>query len=155
MIRLRLIFSAFLFVVALFSAHVSAAGVDKVSFEQSLINSELTISQLSHPQLDESVGDYGTSKQVDEQPSDPGFEPVQFRVVISNSSVFLHQLQVEPNYTEIFEFSPPSLARELFLQPLEPAVSPPWYTAYEGTKSRLSGWKDANLLYRAVNTYHS
>lgn len=156
MIRFRLIFSVLLFVVAFFSAQGNAAVADKANWTQPFAAHESFIDLNSEQSIKIQLVDKAESvKHVSHEQNSPGFEPTHFRLVVSNSSLFLHQIQVEPNYTPIFEFFTPSLAKELFLQPLEPPIKHPWYTAYKKEKSRLSGWKDANLLYRARNTYHS
>lgn len=156
MIRFRLIFTALLFVVALFCAHGNAAGADKADHQQEYSFNSPSIELSGEYNLTATPSVQYTSVQhLDPRQKDPGIEPVQFRLVVSNSSLFLHPAQAEPNYIPIFEFFTPSLAKTLFLQPLAPPTTQPWYTVYEGRKSRLSGWKDANLLYRAVNTYHS
>ncbi|KTF18472.1 hypothetical protein [Pseudoalteromonas sp. H105] len=162
MIHLRFIIIALLIVFSLLSVHASNhVGVSKevesaVSFTsvkldhwQRISSTQVEFLSPLAPVLVEST------KHIASHPKESGFEPVQFRLALSNSSLFLHQVQVEPNYTPIFEFFKASLARELYLKPLEPPITRPWYTAYEGKKTRLSGWKDANLLYRSVNTYHS
>lgn len=156
MIRFRLIFTALLFVVALFSAHGNAVGADKTDHQQGYSFTSLS-SELNYEYSLKSTPfvQHTSVKHLDSQQNEPGIEPVQFRLVVSNSSLFLHPAQAEPNYIPTFEFFAPSLAKALFLQPLAPPITQPWYTVYEGRKSRLSGWKDANLLYRAVNTYHS
>lgn len=156
MIRFRLIFSVLLFVVAFFSAQSNAAGADKANWVQSFVAHESLIDLNSEHSIKIQLFDKAESvKHVSHEQNSSGFEPAYFRLVVSNSSLFLNQVQVEPNYTPVFEFFTPSLAKELFLQPLEPPIRQPWYIAYEGKKTRLSGWKDANLLYRAINTYHS
>jgi len=161
MTRLRFILNTLLLSVALLSAQVaSGVSVDKTGSIASLPSIKLEHSQFIDKAQSANLAALTTApvkydKHIDERPKQSDFESVQFRLALSNSSLFLHQVQVEPNYTSIFEFFTPSLARELYLKPLEPPITRPWYTAYEGKKMRLSGWKDANLLYRSVNTYHS
>ena len=65
----------------------------------------------------------------------------------SRSALFLHLLQTHPEFGLIWEFE--------FTQPLKQLLAPPefilalpWYLRLESyASSRLSGWKDANLLY--------
>ncbi len=161
MTHLRFVLNTLLLVVALLSAQVaSGVSVNKTYSIVSLSSIKLDYGQFIDKAHSVSLSALTTApvkydKHIDEQPKQSDFESVQFRLALSNSSLFLHQVQVEPNYTPIFEFFTPSLARELYLKPLAPPITRPWYTAYEGKKNRLSGWKDANLLYRAVTTYHS
>jgi hypothetical protein len=68
----------------------------------------------------------------------------------------LHTVQSEPEYDVVFEFFAQHLVRQIFLRPQAVNAIQPWYTlVHNSKKSRLSGWKDANLLYRAVTTYHA
>ncbi|MGS0496990.1 hypothetical protein CWB85_01335 [Pseudoalteromonas sp. S1727] len=163
MIRFRLVFAVLLMFAALFSVQATAASSTKVELSQPIVTFQPLIqadlSQLAVKIFDNSTSDttpFTKKSAADEQPSEgAGFESLQPRLTVSNSSLFLYHTQVEPNYVAIFEFFVPSLARQLYLQPLEPAITLPWFVCYEGKKSRLSGWKDANLQYRAVVTYHS
>ncbi|TMO72683.1 hypothetical protein CWC16_04770 [Pseudoalteromonas sp. S3776] len=85
-----------------------------------------------------------------------GFDAHQPRLTASNSSLFLHAAQSEPEYDVVFEFFAQRLVRQIFIRPQAVNAIQPWYTlVYHSKKSRLSGWKDANLLYRAVTTYHA
>lgn len=165
MIRFRLVLTVLLLFTALFSVQANAvsnaeANVSQpTAFFQSAMLSDL--SALEVKVFDTSVSDITPfTKKIpiaaaDQQTEGAGFESLQPRFSASNSSLFLYQSQVEPSYVAIFEFFVPSLARQLYLQPLEPPITLPWFVAYEGKKSRISGWKDANLQYRAVLTYYS
>ena len=168
MIRFRLMFTVLLMFAALFSVQATAASsVQTIQVQSRVlvgteIVSQFSISQFSNFQANianPSVSAHlSVSKPVvavDQQPQGAGFESLQPRLTVSNSSLFLYSSQIEPNYAAIFEFFVPSLARQFYLQPLEPPIRSPWFIAYDGKKSRLSGWKDANLQYRAVLTYHS
>lgn len=173
MIRFRLMFTVLLMFAALFSVQATAASsVQTIQVQSRVlvgteIVSQFSISQFSISQFSNfqanianpSVSAHlSVSKPVvavDQQPQGAGFESLQPRLTVSNSSLFLYSSQIEPNYAAIFEFFVPSLARQFYLQPLEPPIRSPWFIAYDGKKSRLSGWKDANLQYRAVLTYHS
>ncbi|HAG40934.1 MAG TPA: hypothetical protein DCL33_13725, partial [Pseudoalteromonas sp.] len=64
--------------------------------------------------------------------------------------------QSEPEYDVVFEFFAHTHFREIYLSPNAFIAQQPWYTLVtHSKKSRLSGWKDANLLYTAVSTYHA
>lgn len=165
MIRFRLVLTVLLMFAALFSVQATAASSKQTIQSQSsvLVGAEVfsQLTDLNSKVIHTPVSTHlSVSKQVamlavDQQPQGAGFESLQPRLTASNSSLFLYHSQVEPNYAAIFEFFVPSLARQLFLQPLEPPTRLPWFVSYDGKKSRLSGWKDANLQYRAVLTYHS
>lgn len=165
MIRFRLMLTVLLMFAALFSVQATAASSKQtIQSQSSVLVGTAVFSQFSDLQSEVIHTPVSThlsvSKQVamlaaDQQPQGAGFESLQPRLTVSNSSLFLYHSQVEPNYAAIFEFFVPSLARQLFLQPLEPPTRLPWFVSYDGKKSRLSGWKDANLQYRAVVTYHS
>ncbi|MFU2508533.1 hypothetical protein [Pseudoalteromonas sp. ASV78] len=165
MIRFRLVLTVLLMFAALFSVQATAASsMAVIQTQPSVLVGAEVFSQFSDFQpkaANTAVSSHlSVSKQVamlaaDQQPQGSGFESLQPRLTVSNSSLFLYPSQVEPNYAAIFEFFVPSLARQLYLQPLEPPTRLPWFVSYDGKKSRLSGWKDANLQYRAVLTYHS
>ncbi|WP_405632268.1 hypothetical protein [Pseudoalteromonas sp. Ld20] len=157
MTQLRLFITALILFAALFSVQANAVdgnndvvqknNVNVMSVldntPDSIINSYLSVSKSAF-----------VKNSVKKQPEDLGFKALQPRLTANNSSLFLYQRQVEPNYETIFEFFAPSLARELYLRPLEPPIISPWFIVYEGKKSRISGWKDANLQYSATRTYH-
>lgn len=163
MIRFRLMFTVLLMFAALFSVQATAASsVQTIQVQSRVLVGTEIVSQFSNFQANianPSVSAHlSVSKPVvavDQQPQGAGFESLQPRLTVSNSSLFLYSSQIEPNYAAIFEFFVPSLARQFYLQPLDPPIRSPWFIAYDGKKSRLSGWKDANLQYRAVLTYHS
>ncbi|WP_404340276.1 hypothetical protein [Pseudoalteromonas mariniglutinosa] len=83
------------------------------------------------------------------------FAALQPRLTASSASLFLYPSQVETDYHLVFEFFAATLDKGLFLSLVNKALSIPWFILTRNTKTRLSGWKDANLLYRAVNTYHN
>ncbi|MGO2010861.1 MAG: hypothetical protein ACTH7Q_11355 [Pseudoalteromonas sp.] len=161
MIHFRLVIPVLLMFIAFFSVQGNTIACDKVNiiqststFQPGTLHSTIDFPSISLSNI-KPLTQHITVKQVYPQPKEPGFKPVLVRLVVSNSSLFLYQNQTEPNYTPIFEFFTPSFARALYLKPLEPPITLPWFTAYNGKKSRLSGWKDANLLYRGVITYHT
>jgi hypothetical protein len=85
-----------------------------------------------------------------------GLDAHQPRLTANNSSLFLHSMQSEPEYDVVFEFFAQHLVRHIFLRPTAVKPIQPWYTLLtHSKKSRLSGWKDVNLLYKASITYHA
>lgn len=86
----------------------------------------------------------------------PDFDAHQPRLTANNSFLFLHGLQTEPQYEVVHEFFAQHLFRQIFLPHVRVKTVQPWYIlVYKSKKSRLSGWKDANLLYKAVSTYYA
>ena len=153
MFKFRVFLTAFLLLAALFSVQSNAMGASQnlnitVSTQVSLIDiGDLTKIQPISKSVD--TAQHKKTHQTD-------FDAHQPRLTANNSSLFLHTVQSEPEYDVVFEFFAQNLVRHIFLRPR--AINPiqPWYTLVTNSKkSRLSGWKDVNLLYRAVTTYHA
>ncbi|WP_273050766.1 hypothetical protein [Pseudoalteromonas sp.] len=154
MFKFRVFLTAFLLLAALFSVQSNAMGVSQ--------NLNINVSTQAQASLTH-IGDLTKIQPVTESVDTPqhkkthqtDFDAHQPRLTAHNSSFFLLNVQAEPEYNVVFEFFSQNLVRHIFLRPR--AVNPiqPWYTLVTNSnKSRLSGWKDANLLYRAVTTYH-
>ncbi|MBB1281151.1 MULTISPECIES: hypothetical protein [unclassified Pseudoalteromonas] len=153
MFKFRVFLTAFLLLAALFSVQSNAMGASQnlninISTQVSLIDiGDLTKIQPISKSVD--TAQHKKTHQTD-------FDAHQPRLTANNSSLFLHTVQSEPEYDVVFEFFAQNLVRHIFLRPR--AINPiqPWYTLVTNSKkSRLSGWKDVNLLYRAVTTYHA
>ncbi|WP_062568943.1 hypothetical protein [Pseudoalteromonas arabiensis] len=84
-----------------------------------------------------------------------GFDTLVPRLTASNSSLFLYHSQVDPDYELLIEFFAEDWGKEHFLAPPGAVREIPWFALATQRKSRISGWKDANLLYKANTTYHS
>ncbi|TMO01464.1 hypothetical protein [Pseudoalteromonas sp. S558] len=153
MFKFRVFLTAFLLLAALFSVQSNAMGVSQ--------NLNMTVStQVSLTDIGDLTKIQPISKSVDtaqhKKTHQTDFDAHQPRLIANNSSLFLHTVQSEPEYDVVFEFFAQNLVRHIFLPPR--AVNPiqPWYMLVTNSKkSRLSGWKDVNLLYRAVTTYHA
>ena len=153
MFKFRVFFTAFLLLAALFSVQSNAVGASQ--------NLNITVStQVSLTDIADLTKIQPISKSVEtaqhKKTHQTDFYAHQPRLTANNSSLFLHTVQSEPEYDVVFEFFAQNLVRHIFLRPR--AVNPiqPWYTLVTNSKkSRLSGWKDVNLLYRAVTTYHA
>ncbi|HDY91818.1 MAG TPA: hypothetical protein ENH79_06810 [Pseudoalteromonas sp.] len=153
MFKFRVLLTAFLLLAALFSVQSNAMGASQ--------NLNINIStQVSLTDIGDLTKIQPISKSVDtaqhKKTHQTDFDAHQPRLTANNSSLFLHTVQSEPEYDVVFEFFAQNLVRHIFLRPR--AVNPiqPWYTLVTNSKkSRLSGWKDVNLLYRAVTTYHA
>ena len=153
MFKFRVFLTAFLLLAALFSVQSNAMGASQ--------NLNINIStQVSLTDIADLTKIQPISKSVDtsqhKKTHQTDFDAHQPRLTANNSSLFLHTVQSEPEYDVVFEFFAQNLVRHIFLRPR--AVNPiqPWYTFVTNSKkSRLSGWKDVNLLYRAVTTYHA
>lgn len=173
MFKFRLFLTAFLLITALFSACSEAAPVkhglntanstlisaafsaapfslDATSLDAtSLGNVSLGI---SHPSILVKV----LHAKQQTKPNKTAFDALQPRLTASNSSLFLFSAQTEPEYDVIYEFFIHTLARQFYLQPKAISTALPWYTVVSNSKkSRISGWKEANLLYSATNTHHA
>ncbi|WP_165735086.1 hypothetical protein [Pseudoalteromonas sp. C8] len=153
MFKFRVFLTAFLLLAALFSVQSNAMGASQnlninISTQVSLIDiGDLTKIQPISKSVD--TAQHKKTHQTD-------FDAHQPRLTANNSSLFLHTVQSEPEYDVVFEFFAQNLVRHIFLRPR--AINPiqPWYTLVTNSKkSRLSGWKDVNLLYKAVTTYHA
>ncbi|MFT7279939.1 MULTISPECIES: hypothetical protein [unclassified Pseudoalteromonas] len=153
MFKFRVFLTAFLLIAALFSVQSNAMGASQ--------NLNITVStQVSLTDIADLTKIQPISKSVDtaqhKKTHQTDFDAHQPRLTANNSSLFLHTVQSEPEYDVVFEFFAQNLVRHIFLRPR--AINPiqPWYTLVTNSKkSRLSGWKDVNLLYRAVTTYHA
>ncbi|MEZ7491616.1 hypothetical protein QO198_08635 [Pseudoalteromonas distincta] len=153
MFKFRVFLTAFLLLAALFSVQSNAMGASQ--------NLNITVStQVSLTDIADLTKIQPISKSVDtaqhKKTHQTDFDAHQPRLTANNSSLFLHTVQSEPEYDVFFEFFAQNLVRHIFLRPR--AINPiqPWYTLVTNSKkSRLSGWKDVNLLYRAVTTYHA
>ena len=153
MFKFRVFLTAFLLLAALFSVQSNAMGASQ--------NLNITVStQVSLTDIADLTKIQPISKSVDtaqhKKTHQTDFDAHQPRLTANNSSLLLHTVQSEPEYDVVFEFFAQNLVRHIFLRPR--AINPiqPWYTLVTNSKkSRLSGWKDVNLLYRAVTTYHA
>ena len=153
MFKFRVFLTAFLLLAALFSVQSNAMGASQ--------NLNITVStQVSITDIGDLTKIQPISKSVEtaqhKKTHQTDFDAHQPRLTANNSSLFLHTVQSEPEYDVVFEFFAQNLVRHIFLRPR--AINPiqPWYTLVTNSKkSRLSGWKDVNLLYRAVTTYHA
>lgn len=178
MFKFRLFLTAFLLITALFSACSEAAPVKHglntanstlVSAAFSAAPFSLDTTSLDTTSLDAtSLGNVSLdishpsilvkvlhAKQ-QTKPNKTAFDALQPRLTASNSSLFLFSAQTEPEYDVIYEFFIHTLARQFYLQPKAISTALPWYTVVSNSKkSRISGWKEANLLYSATNTHHA
>lgn len=183
MFKFRLFLTAFLLITALFSACSEAAPVKhglntanstliSAAFSAapfSLDTTSLDTTSLDATSLDAtSLGNVSLgishpsilvkvlhAKQ-QTKPNKTAFDALQPRLTASNSSLFLFSAQTEPEYDIIYEFFIHTLARQFYLQPKAISTALPWYTVVSNSKkSRISGWKEANLLYSATNTHHA
>ena len=183
MFKFRLFLTAFLLITALFSACSEAAPVkhglntanstltsaafsaapfslDATSLDTtSLDATSLGATSLGNVSLDIShpsilVKVLHAKQQT--KPNKTAFDALQPRLTAGNSSLFLFSAQTEPEYDVIYEFFIHTLARQFYLQPKAISTALPWYTVVSNSKkSRISGWKEANLLYSATNTHHA
>ena len=153
MFNVRVFITAFLLFCALFSVQSSA---QCVTHKLNTVTTSLSVFADSV----ELVKTLPISKSVKgsehKKTHQTGFDAHQPRLTASNSSLFLHVAQSEPEYDVVFEFFAHTLFREIYLSPNAFIAQRPWYTLVtHSKKSRLSGWKDANLLYTAASTYHA
>lgn len=173
MFKFRLFLTTFLLITALFSACSEAAPVKhglntanstliSAAFSAapfSLDTTSLDATSLGNVSLDIShpsilVKVLHAKQQT--KPNKTAFDALQPRLTASNSSLFLFSAQTEPEYDVIYEFFIHTLARQFYLQPKAISTALPWYTVVSNSKkSRISGWKEANLLYSATNTHHA
>lgn len=74
-----------------------------------------------------------------------------------NSSLFATEVQTTPNYVLAVEFFKLKLNAGLFKHLANPPVTLHWFEqlSHNAHSTRLSGWKDGNLLYSSRVTYHS
>ncbi|MGB2708773.1 MAG: hypothetical protein WBC41_11580 [Pseudoalteromonas nigrifaciens] len=173
MFKFRLFLTAFLLITALFSACSEAAPVKhglntanstliSAAFSAapfSLDTTSLDATSLGNVSLDISHPSILVKVLLAKQQTKPNktaFDALQPRLTASNSSLFLFSAQTEPEYDVIYEFFIHTLARQFYLQPKAISTALPWYTVVSNSKkSRISGWKEANLLYSATNTHHA
>jgi hypothetical protein len=89
--------------------------------------------------------------------SEDAAEQVALLMVRSNASQFLNLAQIESHYFLVIEFLAEDLSAKLFKNLSNPPNNRPWYITchYPQKKSKLSAWKDGNLLYKAILEYHS
>ncbi|MEL0654708.1 hypothetical protein V6257_06695 [Pseudoalteromonas issachenkonii] len=153
MFKFRVFLTAFLLLAALFSVQSNAMGASQ--------NLNINVStQLSLTDIDDLTKIQPITKSVDtthhKKTHQTDFDAHQPRLTANNSSLLLHTVQSEPEYDVVFEFFAQNLVRHIFLRPRAVNRIQPWYTFVTNSKkSRLSGWKDVNLLYKAVTTYHA
>lgn len=100
------------------------------------------------------VSDQNPQSQPD---SDKNDRLLPLSLVRSSASQFIHAAQIDLNYFLLFEFLPQDLSAKHFKNLTNPPNHFPWFVLLSNSPrlSRLSGWKDANLLYKAVIDYHS
>lgn len=163
MFKFRLFLTAFLLITALFSACSEAAPVKhglntanstliSTAFSAGNFSLDTTLLDISHRSTLVKV----LHAKQQTKPDKTAFDALQPRLTASNSSLFLFSAQTEPEYDVIYEFFIHTLARQFYLQPKAISTALPWYTVVSNSKkSRISGWKEANLLYRATNTHHA
>ena len=153
MFKFRVLLTAFLLLAALFSVQSNAMDASQ--------NLNISVStQVSLTDIGDLTKIQPISKSVDitqhKKTHQTDFDAHQPRLTANNSSLFLHTVQSEPEYDVVFEFFAQNLVRHIFLRPRAVNRIQPWYTLVTNSKkSRLSGWKDVNLLYTAVTTYHA
>ena len=130
MIRFRLMLTVLLMFAALFSVQANAAS-SMQTFQMQSITQVATAIDAKFSDLQSTVTNSPGSAHLaaDKKPQGAGFASLQPRLTASNASLFLYHTQVEPNYAAIFEFFVPSLARQLYLQPLEPPIRLPWFVS--------------------------
>lgn len=100
------------------------------------------------------VGDQKPQSQSDSEKND---RLLAISLVRSSASQFIHSAQIDLHYFLLFEFLPQDLSAKNFKNLTNPPNHFPWFVLLSNSPrpSRLSGWKDANLLYKAVSDYHS
>ncbi len=153
MFKFRVFLATCLFFAALFSVQSHAMGVKhELNSNQSSYSHVVNVENLTiAPTPLKSLGNlqHKNSKHSE-------FAAHQPRLTANNSFLFLHSAQGDPEYDVVHEFFALNGCRHIFLRPQAVTINQPWYTwVFKSKKSRLSGWKDANLLYTAVTTYHA
>ncbi len=151
MCKLRVFLAALLLCVAFFSAQAETVGV------KSNVNGSAVIAFSIFSDLTEVTSVNQTTAYIQQQEThQPDHTTQQPKLISNNSSLFFYSEQTEPQYELIFEIFAQTLATQASLQSKAVNTPQPWYTLVSNSKkSRLSGWKDANLLYKAVTTYHA
>jgi len=73
------------------------------------------------------------------------------------SSLFSHEIQLTPDYYLAITFFEIKLSAALFKNLINPDVQTPWFEqiSHQSNSSRISGWKDSNLLYTSSIAYYS
>jgi len=153
MFKFRVFITAFLLLAALFSLQSNAVQVSQnlnpAVSSHILFTDAIDITKTKPTKKSSDAPAHKKTQHTD-------FDSHQPRLTASNTSLFLHTVQSEPEYDVVFEFFAQHLVRQIFLRPQAVNAIQPWYTlVHNSKKSRLSGWKDANLLYKAVTTYHA
>jgi len=79
------------------------------------------------------------------------------RIYQASGSVFSNEIQTTPNYFLVIEFFESKLSAGLFKHLANPPIKLNWYEqlSHNSNSTRLSGWKDSNILYASRVTYHS
>ena len=153
MFKFRVFLTACLFFAALFSVQSNAMGVKhNLNTSVSTYSTALNLDPLT--KITVPAKSQGNLKHKNSKHSD--FDAHQPRLTANNSFLFLHSAQGDPEYAVVYEFFVQNALRHIYLPPQAVTIRQPWYTwVFKSKKSRLSGWKDANLLYTAVTTYHA
>ncbi|MBQ4832291.1 hypothetical protein J8L70_03465 [Pseudoalteromonas sp. MMG010] len=163
MFKLRLLLIVALFFATLFSVqNVNASTVNNTEqapllLTHTMVQTDIHGLQLlrlsDHPSLQAKA--VTRLHQPNKKLPNTDYTAHQSRLTASNTFYFLHHFQNEPQYDVVFEFFAQPLQRQIFLSPTATDIISAWYTMQGKRKnSRLSYWKDANLLYKAANTYH-
>lgn len=99
-------------------------------------------------------GDFQGNSHSTSENSDELFALLLIR---SSASQFLNLAQIESHYFLTIEFLAEDLSAKLFKNLSNPPNYRPWYITcnYPQKKSKVSSWKDGNLLYKAILEYHS
>lgn len=79
------------------------------------------------------------------------------RITRASTSSFSSELQTSPYYVLVIEFFAIKLTAGLYKNLANPPLIVDWFEqlSAKSTSSRISGWKDSNLLYTSVVTYQS
>lgn len=79
------------------------------------------------------------------------------RTFAPSSSLFSNEAQTSPNYVLEIAFFEEKLCAALYKHLANPPLQVTWFEqlGHRTNSSRLSGWKDSNLLYSSRKTYHS
>ncbi|PKF54154.1 hypothetical protein CW748_16995 [Alteromonadales bacterium alter-6D02] len=88
--------------------------------------------------------------QQEQSSSEDIYNPPRF--YRANVSCFLAEAQQQPQYGLVCEFFEPKLSAALYKNLITPPKLPHWFeqTSFKKTTSRISGWKDANMLYTTL-----
>ena len=79
------------------------------------------------------------------------------RTFAPSASLFSNEAQTSPNYVLEVAFFEEKLSAALYKHLANPPLQVSWFEqlGHSTNSSRLSGWKDSNLLYSSRKTYHS